>query len=127
MRRHPRRRKAAEFPGDWTLYHLPETGSFLWQPFRLMLPPGTPARRGVYRRFTLVWNPVECRFARSRSVLDLLTQQPDLAAEVELCLSLEYGPAWLSSEDGGGYTADEIQAERARLQALRTEARRNKG
>lgn len=114
-------RKLAEFPGPWTLYRRADDGySFLWIKLRLMLPPDTPARRGTARAFDLSWNPAECRFARAREVLALLTQQPELAAAADLYLSLNYGPEWLTSEDGGGYTPAEIEAERARLEAERT-------
>lgn len=116
-----RARKVYDFADGWTLYHLPENGSFLWQPFRLMLPPGTPARRGVYRRFTLAWNPVDCRFSRAAPTRDLMSQQPGLYAQVELYMSLNFGPEWLASGDGGGYTPDEIQAERERLAEARAE------
>lgn len=123
-----RARVVHEFPGDWTLYRLADQqSSFLWLPFRLMLPPGTPARRGIYRRFALNWNPAECRFARSRAVQDLTTQQPELAAAVELYMSLNYGPAWLASEDGGSYTPAEIQAESDRLAAERAQRKATRG
>jgi hypothetical protein len=126
----PARAIQASTFSDWTLYRRPDRedgNTFLWLRFRLMLPPDTPKRNGQARAFDLAWNPAECRFARTRDTLALLTQQPELAAAVELYLSLNYGPEWLSSEDGGGYTPAEIQAETARLAAERAQRKGARG
>ena len=119
-----RARAVNTFPGGWTLYKKADDGySFLWSAFRLMLPPDTPKRNGQARVFDLAWNPAECRFSRARDTLALLTQEPDLAAAVELYLGLQYGPQWLQSDDGGGYTREDIQAEKTRLEAARAARR----
>jgi hypothetical protein len=112
----------SDFPGGWTLYRLPESAasSFLWREFKLMQPPGTPARWGEQRAYSLAWGFLEQRLRRDRGS-QALAARGELYALVELHMSLNYGPAWLQSEDGGGYTADEITAERMRLSTARAE------
>lgn len=111
-------RSAVNF-GDWTLYHLPvsPTGSFLWQPFKLMLPPSAPGRWGQKRAYRLAWSPLEQRFAADGVTTALQRAQPTLAAQVELHMSLTYGPDWLTGP--GFYDPEEVEAEQARLRAGR--------
>lgn len=116
-------RLVAKFPGDWTLYKKQDDGthSFLWPQFRLMQPPNTKARWGETRTFNLAWNPLEQRFRKDAESLILERRYSGLAAMVELHMSLNYGPEWLTADDGAGVTPEEIQAERARLAELSRE------
>lgn len=110
----------------WTLYELPprRDDSPLWRPFKLMLPPDTPARWRMRRSFSLVWNPLTLRLRKDRDRRSLEVENPALYERVELLLSLEYGPEWLVRV--AGLTADEIQAEAARLRVQAAERRRAK-
>lgn len=109
--------------GDWALYRVLDTSSFLWPRFRLMLPDSAPWRRGQHRTFRLTWSPLELRFARDRYTAWFQAEQPDLYAQVELYMSLNHGPEWLTSEDGAGYTQAEVDEERERLRELRAESK----
>lgn len=104
----------------WTLYqlHVSEiAGSFLWQPFKLMLPPDTPFKRGVGPRrvFHLAWNPNEGRLAKSSEAVALERKHPELYADVLTTLSLTFDREWLE----GQYEPAEIVAEHSRLAAAR--------
>ena len=114
----PNFKSAVKF-GDWTLYHLPvaPTGSFLWQPFKLMLPPEAPCRRGQKRAFRLAWSPLEQRFAKDGPSTALERAEPVLYDLVEFHLSTHYPADWLTGR--GMYEQDEVEAERARLKAGR--------
>lgn len=120
----PHSRRDTTFPGGWTLYKLQEDGrqSFLWQRFKLMLPPGTPARRAENRAYYVTWNPEEQRFAKDGYLTRLQGAHPQLFAELDLHMRLEYGPGWLTDPDGGALTEAEIAEERARLKTLRAAA-----
>lgn len=121
-------RKDADFPGEWTLYKLQETGktSFLWQRFKLMLPPKRPAKRSQSRAFYVTWNPDEQRFAKDAPLARLQRDLPDLYAMLELHMSLNYGPDWLTDRDGGCVTQAEIDQERARLKMQRLAAQQRR-
>ena len=110
--------KAIYHYGGWTLYELPPRAgdSILWQPFRLMLPPDTPAHWRMSRSFSLAWNPLALRFRGDKARVELAALHPDLYERVELTLSLSYGREWL--RDVRGITDAEIQAERVRLAAM---------
>jgi hypothetical protein len=113
-------RSAINF-GDWTLYHLPLApagGSFLWQPFKLMLPPRSPIKWGQVRAYRLAWSPLERRFAKSNPVEHLRRAQPVLHDLVESHLHEHFGPDWLTGP--AFYEQDEIDAELARLKERRT-------
>lgn len=107
----------------WTLYELPPRAddSILWWPFRLMLPPDTPARWGLCRAYDLRWNPVELRFQKSGAHRRLASGRPDLSERVELFLALSYGPEWL--RDVMGVNESDVAAERLRLAALAAQRR----
>lgn len=107
---------------SWALYlYAPKpTGSFLWRQFKLM-PAGDPGpkQRGVARTLYVHWNPHESRFARNAQILRWQAERPELMTELELLLSLSYGPEWLASEAGGGASAEDIAEELQRLDQLR--------
>ena len=107
--------------GRWTLYRLSDamSGSFLWVPFKLMLPPSHPARWGERRSYSLAWHPVDMRMRKDSSRVGLEALHPELYYEVELHMSLRYDRAWLMSPAGGGATPADIDAEYARLKNLR--------
>jgi hypothetical protein len=110
--------KSAVKFGDWTLYHLPlaPTGSFLWQRFKLMLPPdAAPARRGQTRAYRLTWSPLEQRFAKDGPSTRLERVAPVLYDMVEFHMAQTYGPDWLTER--ALYEPEEIEAERERLRA----------
>lgn len=123
-------RSPAVFEHDgWTLYKRPDdkgVHSFLWQWFKLMRDPKEPAKRGAKRSHGLFWNPVELRFRKDSDSLALERNHPELAAMVELFMSLNYGPDWLASPAGGGYTARQIIAERLRLKAVSAQYKADK-
>jgi hypothetical protein len=118
----PKSFKSAAAFGDWTLYHLPLSegaGSFLWQPFKLMLTPGSaPAKRGGRRAYRLTWSPLEQRFAKSKETEHLSRAQPVLFDMIEFHLTTEYGPDWLTER--ALYDPEEVEAESARLKARRS-------
>jgi len=115
----------AEFPGGWALYKLQEDGrqSFLWQQFKVMLPEATPARRGQRRAYLITWGVLEQRWRRDRDTLAFERSEPDLAAQVELHLSLGYDRKWLLDPDGACVTEAEVAAEILRLRALSAKRR----
>lgn len=116
----PKNFKSAVNFGDWTLYHLPlapEAGSFLWQPFKLMLPPDSPCKRGAVRAYRLTWNPLEGRFAKDTPSSDLARTHPTLHAEVELYLQITFNYDWLTEQ--ALYEPEEIEAEQERLRLRR--------
>lgn len=111
--------------GDWTLYRLQDDGrgSFLWPGFKLMLPIDTPIRRGLRRAYWLTWSVDELRMRRDGQSLALEREHADLAKKVEVHMSLNYGPEWLTDPDGAAVSVAEIDAERERLRALAAAAR----
>lgn len=117
----PEYRQFFRFPDAWTLYqlHVPEMGgSFLWQPFKLMLPVTTPhpGRTGGPRAYYLSWNPDEERLARSSHAVNLERTHPELYGAVLTTLEMTFDRDWLL----GHYDTPEIAAERSRLAANRT-------
>ena len=122
-------RRELTFPGGWTLYRLQEDGrhSFLWPRFKLLLPPGTPAQRGRRRSYDDIrWSPLAQRFAKSPGPGRLQADNPGLYAMVELHMSLQYPPSWLTDPEGAGVTAEEIRVELERLRELRKQKRARK-
>lgn len=113
--------RAVSSVGDWTIYELRPRAdaSPLWLQFKLMLPPGTPARWGSRRSYYLFWNPLDLRFRKDSDGRALTIEHPGLYERVELVLSLEYGPEWLRRV--AGLSCEEIAAERARLSAIAAE------
>ena len=111
----------------WTLYELPHdesAHSILWYPFKLMLPPSTPARWRQRRAFYLTWNPLELRVRKDAQRRALEVELPDLYVRVELVLALSYGPEWLVRVRG--LSESDILAERARLAAAAGKRRARK-
>lgn len=110
---------------SWTLYELPlrPGDSFLWHPFRLMLPIDTPARWRQRRAYTLTWNPIRLRFRKDSEHVALELTHPDLHHRVDLLLALSYSAEWLY---GRGITDEAIAAERVRLRTLAAARRASK-
>ena len=121
----PQRARAVYTWDGWTLYELPHAESahsILWYPFKLMLPPSTPARWRQRRAFYLTWNPLELRVRKDAQRRALEVELPDLYMRVELVLALSYGPEWLVRVRG--LSESDILAERARLEAAAAARRR---
>lgn len=121
----PGARAIARFAGGWTLYELPlpenASASFLWRPFKLMLPPETPRAPGRRRAYLLTWNADALRMRRDHDSHALELTHPDLFMRVETLMSLSYDRDWLVSSQG--VTVAEIEAERGRMVALARERR----
>jgi hypothetical protein len=116
----PEHEAAVDLGDRWTLYHITPTErhSFLWQQFKLMLPPRTGAKWGERRVYNLAWNPLEQRLRKDQYSMHLELDAPGLYMRVMMHLELNFGPDWLTDPHGMGVTADEIQAEIARLKEM---------
>lgn len=112
----------------WRLYKYPpdDANSFLWMRFKLMHPPRMPRKWGVKRTYTLAWNPMELRFAKSRESHSLSQFRPELCMKVELHMSLKYGPEYLTDPKGANRTPQEIAVERMRLRVLSAQRKADK-
>ena len=107
--------------GDWTLYKLParENDSFLWSKFKIMLPINAPLKHGAYRVFRLAWHHLNLRFGRDVALMRLQSLYPELYAQAELYLTLNFDRSALIESDA------EITAELARLAEARRRQRRS--
>lgn len=104
--------------GDWQLFQLPraEYGSPLWIEFKL-INPKAPKKWGQHRVYRFAWGVDEQRLRRDRGGA-ALAQVPSLLEPVEHFLRATYTLARTEARLGGPAA---LAAERARLQALRTQ------
>lgn len=116
---------------EWVLSECP-TGnasfdSVFWLPFRVdRAQPRARRKIGEHRVYRFRWGTDQQRFARAWSIKAMIDKEPELYAAVEVVMREKYGPGWLTHPDGAGYSAADVEEERARLAAFSKAAKERK-